>query len=149
MGNLWTECEGFTYLNLGDLPPVSIEQLYLFYDQDSANKYLANVPLITLRGVVIISVGNLPDATIIAFIQLNFSNALFRAAFGNDLSAIVLACRISLWLKGTDASFALHGTNLLFHYKGRKFTCPVATFSLSRFCRISGFRTSLKSIKLH
>lgn len=142
----WTSCNGFGYLDVNGLPPVCVLEVWLFYEKADIQAYLDRNSYLNFQ-LVLVAVGHCPDSFIIEHIQQLFQNARFRSAFGNDLPAIVLTCRISLWLKCTDALFMAQENTMFFQYKSIQFECPIPLFSLSRFCKLTGFRTRLKPMK--
>jgi len=139
----WVEFNGFSYHIPAGVPEVTIKVAYLFYQERDVPIKLIDKSQSPVNAVAIVLVGFFPDMETIAVIAGHFYNARFRTAFGRDLPARVLSCRISLWLRNTDAHFLLISTSIHFRYKSKTFSCPEEIFSLSRFCRISGFRTNL------
>jgi len=140
---IWVESNGFVYHIPAGLPEVTIKVAYLFYEKGDVPVKLIENSKSADNAIVIVLVGFCPNVETISLIASIFHNAKFRTAFGRDLPARVLACRISLWLKNTDAHFLLLSTSIHFRYGCKVFSCPEEIFSLNRFCRISGFRTKL------
>jgi len=140
---VWLEANGFIYHLPAGLPEVTITTAYLFYEKRDVPTRLFCENKSANCSIAIVLVGFYPEKGTISAIAGLFSNARFRTGFGRDIPARVLACRISLWLKDADAQFWLVSTRIHFRYRSEAFSCPVEIFSLSRFCRISGFRTNL------
>ena len=143
MERIWVEFDGFSYHNPARLPEVTIKVSYLFYEKKDVPVKLIDKNESGDKASVIVLVGFCPDMETISAVAALFCNARFRTGFGRDLPARVLSCRISLWLKNTDAHFLLVSTSINFRYGSKTFLCPEEIFSLSRFCRISGFRTNV------
>ncbi|WP_316761976.1 hypothetical protein [Pedobacter aquatilis] len=142
MEQIWVNLNGFSYHIPSGLPEVSIKVAYLFYEKgDIPIKLFQQKPANSIS--VLVLVGLCPDKKIISAAATLFSNARFKTALGMDLPARVLACRISLWLKGRDAGFWLIDTRVHFRYQSKTFSCPEKLFSLNGFCRVSGFRTNV------
>jgi len=140
---MWVEFNGFNYHIPAGLPEVTITIAYLFYEKKDVPIKLFYENKSANSNIAIVLVGFYPGSGTICAITGLFCNARFRTGFGRDLPARVLACRISLWLKDADARFWLISTRIHFRYRSKVFSCPVEIFSLSRFCRITGFRTNL------
>ncbi|MCX3265662.1 hypothetical protein [Pedobacter agri] len=140
---MWTEVDGFRYYIPSDLPEVAIKHAYLFYEKRDVPFKLIDKNISSDNAIAIVLLGICPDMETILVIAGLFFNARFKTGFGKDLPARVLTCRVSLWLENTDALFLLVSTRIHFCYRSKAFSCPVEMFSLSRFCRISGFRTNL------
>lgn len=140
---MFVKVDGFSYHIPAGLPEIAIRIAYLFYEERDVPVKLLEKKKYTNNAIAIILVGFYPDMEAVLAIARIFYNARFRTALGRDLPARVLACRISLWLKNTDAQFVLLSTRIHFRYGSKAFSCPEEIFSLSRFCRISGFRTNV------
>ena len=137
------EHEGFSYHIPSGLPEATIKASYLFYEERDVPVKLIDKNKSPDNACAIVLVGFCPDMKTIGAVAALFYNARFRTGFGRDLPARVLSCRISLWLKNTDVHFLLLSTSIHFRYRSKTFLCPEGIFSLSRFCRISGFRTNV------
>jgi len=144
----WIIANGFSFLIPEEIPHVGIFSLVLFYNRIEAQLFLEyNIRASNLK-IAYIVLGNFPNKDTISRIRLLFSNACIRTAFGNDMAGVVLTCRIALWAKNKDASFLVSENKVLIIYKSKTLSCPAPLFSLSRFCRISGFRTNIKPLRL-
>jgi len=144
----WIDQDEFSYLIPSGLPPVSILNVYVFYDEREALKVLGEGTAVNVQYAALVTVGFLPLPENIRAIRSMFQNARFRIAFGNDMSAIVLACKISLWLKGLDATFLTFNDKVIFTFKSCEFSCSESLFSLNRFCKITGFRTNVRPLRI-
>jgi len=140
---LWTANTGFYSHVPTDLPEVRVVVAYLFYEKGDVPNELFNLRLSSSLSIALVVVGFCPSETTLLAIAECFPNARFRTAFGKDLPARVLACRICLWIKKRDASFWLVLGRIHFRYLSKEFSCPEEVFSVNRFCRITGFRTTL------
>ncbi|KRT17726.1 hypothetical protein ASU31_00055 [Pedobacter ginsenosidimutans] len=140
---MFVEADGFSYHIPAGLPEITIRLAYLFYEERDVPVKLIDKKKSMNKAIAIVLVGFRPNMETMSAIASFFYSARFRTAFGRDLPARVLACRISLWLKNTDAQFLLLSNRIHFRYRSKAFSCPEEMFSLSRFCRISGLRTNL------
>lgn len=144
----WVKQNGFCYLIPSGLPQVSIRTVYLFYEKTDVSKNLSEIMHINFHCAALAIVGFLPSPEAISSLGLTFKNARFRILLGCDLPAIVLTCKISLWLKGLDASFMIFPDKVIFSFKSVEFSCAESLFSLNRFCKITGFRTSVRPLRI-
>lgn len=144
----WIEHGVFSYLIPSGLPPVSILNVYVFYDKRDALTVLCEGTAVNVQHAALVTVGFLPLPENIRAIRSMFQNARLRTAFGNDMPAIVLACKVSLWLKGLDAAFLTVGNKVIFTFKSSEFSCAESSFSLNRFCKLTGFRTNVRPLRM-
>lgn len=146
--NDWVKQNGFCYLIPSGLPQVSIRTVYLFYEKTDVSKNLSGSMHIDFHCAALVTVGFLPIPENIHSIRSTFQNARFRTLFGCDIPAIVLTCKISLWLKCQDATFLIFPYKVIFSFKAVEFSCAESLFSLNRFCKITGFRTSVRHLRI-
>lgn len=144
----WVKQNGFCYLIPSGLPQVSIRTVYLFYEKKDVSKNLSDIMHINFQCAALVIVGFLPSSEVMCSLALAFKNARFKTLFGCDLPAIVLTCKISLWLKGLNASFMIAPDKVIFSFKSVEFSCAESLFSLNRFCKITGFRTSVRHLRI-
>jgi len=144
----WVNQNGFCYLIPSGLPQVSIRTVYLFYEKKDVSKILSGLMHINFHCAALAIVGFLPSIEALRSLDLAFKNARFRTLFGCDLPAVVLTCKVSLWLRGLDATFLVFPDKVIFNFMSVEFSCAESLFSLNRFCKITGFRTSLRSLRI-
>lgn len=144
----WVKQNGFCYLIPSGMPQVSIRTVYLFYEKTDVSKNLSGSMHIDFHCAALVIVGILPSSEAICSLGLAFKDARFRTLFGCDLPAIVLTCKISLWLKCLDATFLVFPYKVIFSFKSVEFSCAESLFSLNRFCKITGFRTSVRHLRI-
>ena len=147
MESNWVNQDGFCYLIPFGMPPVSIRTVYLFYEIPDVSVKLSDTRDLNFQSAALVVMGYLPRSENVCAVYLTFKNARFRTLFGFDMPAIVLTCRVSLWLKGLDATFLVIPPKVMFTFKSRDFSCSESIFSLNRFCKITGFRTNVRSIQ--
>ena len=144
----WIEHGVFSCLIPSGLPPVSILNLYVFYEKRDALKVLCEGTAVNVQHAALVTVGFLPLPENIRAIRSMFQNARFRTAFGNDMPAMALACKISLWIKGLDATFLTFNSKVIFTFKSCEFSCAESRFSLNRFCKLTGFSTNVRPLRM-
>lgn len=149
MDDDWIDQDSFRYLIPGGLPKISIRTVYLFYEKGDVLEILYGRIILRFKYVALVAVDFLITPRNIDTIRAAFRNAKFITVFGNDLPAIVLTCKISLWLKGLDATFCVYSDHVHFIFRYAEFSCAASIFSLNRFCRLTGFRTNVKLLKVY
>lgn len=141
-------CDGFAYLIPYGLPEICIRTVYLFYEKRDCLNVLSDAKSVKFRDAALATFGFLASPEGIIRISLVFPNARFVTVFGDDLPAIVLTCKISLWLKGFDATFLVLSHHVIFTFKSCEFSCAESLFSLNRFCKITGFRAIVRPLQI-
>lgn len=143
----WISQNGFEFCIPSGLPEVSIGKVLLFYEQKDAYRYLSLAESFKFYDAAFVAIGLYPNPQMALNISSIFINARFTSCLGNDLPAMVLICRFSLWIKYLDASFRISDDRVHFKFKSLSFSCPACKFSLHRFCLLSGFRTEVRCLK--
>jgi len=131
MDDDWVNQNGFCYLTPSGLLQVSIRTVYLFYKKKDVSKNLSGMHF-NFQCTALAIIGFFPSIEAIG--SLAFKNSRFRTLFNCDLPAEVLTCKVSLWLRGLDATFLAFPDKVILSFKSVEFSCAESLFSLNRFC---------------
>lgn len=97
--------------------------------------------------VAFAALGLLPSYKQLSFLHAKFPNAKVHTVFGTAVTGKVMDCKIALWLCKTDATFEIRDELVKFNYRGRSFSIAECLFSLSRFEKITGLRSAIRTHK--
>ncbi|WP_148908897.1 hypothetical protein [Sphingobacterium allocomposti] len=93
------------------------------------------------------SLGLLPTKEQFTWLKSLFTNAKIHTVFDGGISGRVADCKVATWQIGKSARFSLAGDLGEFYYNKKKYRIPVNIFSLSRFEKLSGIRSGIRTHK--
>ncbi|WP_298938287.1 hypothetical protein [uncultured Dysgonomonas sp.] len=93
------------------------------------------------------SLGLLPTKEQFTWLKIQFPNAKIHTIFDNGISGRVADCKVATWQIGKNARFSLADDHGEFYYNKKKHRIPVNIFSLSRFEKLSGIRSGVRTHK--
>lgn len=93
------------------------------------------------------SLGLLPTKEQFNWLKTLFPNAKIHTVFDTGISGRVADCKVATWQLGKNARFRLADDHGEFYYNKKKYRIPVNIFSLSRFEKLSGIRSGIRTHK--
>lgn len=93
------------------------------------------------------SLGLLPTKEQFTWLKTLFPYAKIHAVFDRGISGRVADCKVATWQLGKNARFSLADDHGEFYYNKKKYRIPISIFSLSRFEKISGIRSGIRTHK--
>ncbi len=93
------------------------------------------------------SLGLLPTKQQFTSLKTLFPNAKIHTVFDAGISGCVVDCKLATWQLGKNARFRLADDHAEFYYNKKKYRIPVNIFSLSRFEKLSGIRSGIRTHK--
>jgi len=129
--------------------PVSVTHLFIGHSASDLlcfchyHSNLVNPPCLSAFA----SLGLLPTKDQFSWLKNLFPNAKIHTIFDSGISGRVADCKVATWQLGKNARFRLADDHGEFYYNKKKYRIPVSIFSLSRFEKISGIRSSIRTHK--
>ena len=93
------------------------------------------------------SLGLLPTKEQFTWLKTLLPNAKIHAVFDSGISGRVADCKVAMWQLGKNARFRLTDDHGEFYYNKKKYRIPINIFSLSRFEKLSGIRSGIRTHK--
>jgi len=93
------------------------------------------------------SLGLLPTKEQFIWLKSHFPNAKIHTVFDAVISGRVADCKVAAWQLGKNARFSLANDHGEFYYNKKKYRIPISIFSLSRFEKLSGIRSGIRTHK--
>lgn len=103
--------------------------------------------IIPHRPIAFASLGLLPTKEQFTWLKILFPNAKIHTVFDAGISGRVADCKVATWQLGKNARFRLADDHGEFYCNKKKYRIPVNIFSLSRFEKISGMRSGIRTHK--
>jgi hypothetical protein len=92
-----------------------------------------------------VALGLRPSIIQIDYLRHIYTNANFETAFGCDLPAHVLTCKVGLWLKGKDGTFSLENNTVKVAIDNKTVLLKIDNFSFNQFQVHSGLRLGIRT----
>lgn len=99
------------------------------------------------ENVAFVAVGTRPKISMVNEIKEMFPSAKVHLLFDNDLIGRLTDCKIAVWLGKGHIAFELIGNDVRCKTRNGRFQLDIERFSLYQFCKISGFRTTVRTHK--
>lgn len=133
-----------TYAN-----PQNVRHIFITYSAYEALCFCQQNPswIKNEDNISFVALGNYPTAEQLAEILIMFPNGRIHTVFDNNILGKVADCKIALWHRKRDATFRISVDDTIVTYEDRKYKIPIPLFSLSRFEKVSGFRTTVRTHK--
>ncbi|WP_262245796.1 hypothetical protein [Parapedobacter soli] len=133
----------------GTLEPSMARQHFLFHTAMDTLCFCQLHPKLLERpgSNVFTAIGLWPTASRMLELKTLFPNARTVGVFDDDLCGRVLDCKVALWQMRRDASFFLHNHKVTIIYRNSIFNVPVPNFSLHRFRKVTGMRSTYRTVK--
>lgn len=97
--------------------------------------------------VAFAALGLIASSGQLLFLKRLFLNATVHLLFDAGITGRVSDCKVALWLKDKDATFAINGDDLHIFNNQNKFKIPIKRFSLNRFEKMVGTRSGVRTHK--
>lgn len=96
---------------------------------------------------VLVAIGSRPDKTTVKMIKGNFKDARIALVMGNSFFGRLNDIRIACILKGFEPSVSMLDGNVIISAGKYHTQIHPDLLSLSRFCKLSGFRPDVRTLK--
>ena len=93
------------------------------------------------------ALGLVPGREQFARLRSLFPNAKIHTVFDTGISGRVADCKIATWQLGKQASFTLSDDHGELYCNKRQYRIPIDIFSLSRFEKLAGIRSGIRTHK--